>query len=142
LLPVSDSARQALLSAEEEARSLHHIYVGTEHVLLGLLCEKDGGAADILASLGVTHAHVRTAVVAMMGVGVEAPSGELPLTGPAQAAVERAGREASALGAERVGTEHILLALVRDPGGAATRILRQLDVDSEAVRSAVPAPGA
>ena len=117
---------------------MHHSYVGTEHVLLGLLREDDGAAASALASLGVTHARVRSAVVGMIGVGVEAPQGELPLTGAAQTAVERAGREASLLGAERVGCEHILLALVRAPDGAATRILQQLDVDPAAVRAAVP----
>ena len=142
MLPVSERARHALLSAEAEARALHHSYVGTEHVLLGLLCEKDGAAADALASLGVTHARVRSAVVGMIGVGVEAPQSEVPLTGAAQAAVERAGREGSVLGAERVGCEHILLALVRDPDGAATRILRQLDVDPAAVRQAVAGPAA
>ena len=103
---------------------MRHSYVGTEHLLLGLLRVDDGRAAATLASLGVTHARVRRAVVGMMGVGVEPPEGDLPLTDPAQAAVERAGREASAMGAERVGTEHILLALVRDPSGAATRILK------------------
>jgi ATP-dependent Clp protease ATP-binding subunit ClpC len=137
LLPVSESTRQALRDAEDEARTLRHSYVGTEHLLLGLLRVDDGRAAATLASLGVTPARVRRAVVGMLGVGVEPPEGDLPLTDPAQAAVERAGREASAMGAERVGTDHILLALVRDPNGAATRILWQLDVDTAAVRSAV-----
>ena len=142
MLSISERARQALANAEEEARTLHHSYVGTEHVLLGLLREEDGAAADALASLGVSHARVRSAVVAMMGVGVEAADSEMPLTGAAQTAVERAGREASAMGADRVGCEHILLALVRDPDGAATRILRQLDVDPVAVRTAVAGPNA
>jgi ATP-dependent Clp protease ATP-binding subunit ClpC len=137
LLPVSERARQALLNAEAEARSLHHSYVGTEHVLLGLLREDDGAAARALASLGVSYARVRTGVVAMMGVGVDAPAGELPLTEPAQAAIDRAGREASSLGAESVGTEHILVALTRDSGGAAARILTQMDADPAAIRSAL-----
>jgi ATP-dependent Clp protease ATP-binding subunit ClpC len=137
LLPLSEHARQALVKAEDEARTLRHSFVGTEHVLLGLLREEDGVAADALASLGVTHARVRSAVVGMIGLGVEAPQGELPLTGAAQTAVERAGREASLLGAERVGCEHILVALVRVPDGAAARILTQLDVDPAAVRAAV-----
>ena len=140
LLPISERARRALVDAEDEARTLHHSYVGTEHVLLGLLCEEDGAAAGALASLGVTHARVRTAIVGMMGIGVEAPKGEVPLTGAAQSAVERAGREASSMGAEHVDCNHILLALVGDPDGAATRILRQLDVDPAAVRSAVAGP--
>ena len=137
MVPVSDRARQAVLHADEEARTLNHSYVGTEHLLLGLLREEEGTAARVLASLGVTHPRVRTAVMGMMGVGIEAPVGELPLTGAAQAAIDRAGREASVLGAESVGTEHILLALTRDPGGAAARILTQMDADPGAVRSAL-----
>jgi ATP-dependent Clp protease ATP-binding subunit ClpC len=139
LLPVSDRARQALLLAQDEARTLNHSYVGTEHVLLGLLREEDGVAATVLASLGVTHERVRVAVIRMMGRGIEAATGELPLTGPAQAAVDRAGREASVRGDEQVGTDHILLALIFDPGGAAARILLQLDADAVAIRSAVAA---
>jgi ATP-dependent Clp protease ATP-binding subunit ClpC len=137
LLPPSDRARQSVLHADEEARTLHHSYVGTEHLLLGLLREEGGAAADALASLGVTYTRVRTAVVGMMGVGIAAPDGELPFTDAAQAAIDRAGREASVLGADSVGTEHILLALVRDPGGAAGRILTQLDADPIAIRAAV-----
>jgi len=137
LLPVSERARQALRNAEVEARTLQHSYVGTEHVLLGLLREEDSAAADALVSLGVTHGRVRSVVVGMMGVGVEAPESEVLLTAAAQTAIERAGREASVQGAERVGTEHILLGLLRDQDGAATRIVRQLDVDPAAIRSAL-----
>lgn len=139
MLPTSDRARQAVLNADQEARTLHHSYVGTEHLLLGLLREQSGAAAGVLASLGVTHAGVRAAVVRMMGVGIEAPAGELPLTDAAQAAIDRAGREASALGADSVGTDHILLALTRDPGGAAARILTQMDADPETIRSTLAA---
>jgi ATP-dependent Clp protease ATP-binding subunit ClpC len=137
LLPVSDHAREALRLAHEEARALRHSYVGTEHILLGLLGERAGMAATTLASFDVTHERVRTAVVRMMGQGVEDVPGELPFTGVANEAIERAGREAAALGAERVGTEHLLLALTRDAGGAAARILVQLDVDLAAIRAAV-----
>jgi ATP-dependent Clp protease ATP-binding subunit ClpC len=139
LLPVSDRARKALLLAQDEARALCHSYIGTEHILLGLLREQDGLAARVLASLGVTYEPVRAAVVRMLGLGVDDPGGDLPSTGPATAAVERAGREASVLGAEQLGTEHILLALMRPDGGAASRILQQLDVDPVAVRSAISA---
>ena len=139
MLPVSDCARQALLLSHEEARSLRHTYIGTEHILLGLLREQNGLAAGALASLGVGYEPVRGAVVRMLGLGVEDPGDELPSTDAATAAVERAGREAAVLGAEEVGTEHILLALTRDPGGAAARILLQLDVDPVAVRSAISA---
>ncbi|HUA04373.1 MAG TPA: Clp protease N-terminal domain-containing protein [Solirubrobacteraceae bacterium] len=133
MLPTSERARQALVAAEEEARTLHHSYVGTEHLLLALVRQDVGP----LGSAGLTHSNVRGAIVGMMGVGVEAPQGELPLTGAAHLAVERAGREASVLGADEVGPEHILLALLRDQDGAATRIIRQLDVDPAAIRSAL-----
>jgi ATP-dependent Clp protease ATP-binding subunit ClpC len=137
LLPVSEHTREALRLAHEEARALRHSYIGTEHMLLGLLREQDGTAASALVSLDVTHDRVRTAVMRMMGVGAEDVGGELPFTAPAQNAVDRASREASVLGAERVGTEHILLALVHEPGGAAGRILMQLDADASAIRAAV-----
>ena len=102
--------------------------------MLLALVRDDVGA---LGSVGLTHSNVRGAIVRMMGVGVEAPQGELPLTGAAQIVVERAGREASLLGADEVGSEHILLALLRDPEGAATRIIRQLDADPAAIRAAL-----
>jgi ATP-dependent Clp protease ATP-binding subunit ClpC len=138
LLPVSDHAREALRLADEEARTLHHSYVGTGHILLGLVRDRGGVAASALASLDVNHERVRAAVVRMIGVGVEDAPGELPFTGPASEAIDRAAHEAAQLGSERVGTEHILLALLRDPDGAAARILLlQLDVDAEAIRAAV-----
>ena len=137
MLPVSDHATEALRLAHGEARTLHHSYVGTEHILLGLLLERDGMAAAALTSLEITYERVRAAVIRMMGVGTEDGDGELPFTGPAQNALDRASREASVLGAERVGTEHILLALAREPGGAAARILLHLDVDATAIRAAV-----
>jgi ATP-dependent Clp protease ATP-binding subunit ClpC len=139
LLSVSDHASEALRLAHEEARTLRHSYVGTEHILLGLLRERDGLAATTLASLEVTYERVRMAVVRMMGLGAEDAAGELPFTGPANEAIERAGREAFVLGSERIGTEHILLALTRDPAGAAARILVQLDADSAAIRIALGA---
>ena len=137
MLPVSEHAHEALRLAHEEARALRHSYIGTEHVLLGLLREQDGAAASALASLDVTHERVRAAVVRMMGIGVEDVTGELPFTGPADEAIERASWEASVFGSERVGTEHILLALTRDPSGAAARILLALDAEPAAIRSAV-----
>jgi ATP-dependent Clp protease ATP-binding subunit ClpC len=139
LLPVSDPARQALALAQDEARALDHSYVGTEHILLGLLREKDGIAATALVSLAVTYDRVLAAVVRLLGGGVEPANGELPMTGPADAVVERAGREAAGLGAERVGTDHILVALIFEPRGAAARILLGLDADAAAIRSAVAA---
>ena len=141
MLPVSEHAREALRLADDEARALHHSYIGTEHLLLGLLREQDGTAVRALTSFDVTYERVRASVVRMIGVGVGDIAGELPFTGAANDAVDRAAREASVQGSERVGTEHILLALMRDPASAARRILLQLDVEPAAVRSAVGGAG-
>jgi ATP-dependent Clp protease ATP-binding subunit ClpA len=111
--------------------------VGTEHILLGLLAVPEGSAAQVLATFGVRYPDVRTAVVGMMGVGVDAPDAELSFTGRAEDTVDRARREASIRDQAQVGTEHLLLALVHEPGGAATRILLQLDADPAAVRAAI-----
>ena len=111
--------------------------MGTEHILLALLREDEGTAAIVLKSSGVTYRQVRVAVIRMVGVGVEAARGELPFTGPAQDALERARREASIRDQAQVGTEHILLALLRAQDGAATRILLQLDADPAAIRAAL-----
>jgi ATP-dependent Clp protease ATP-binding subunit ClpC len=137
LLPASEHAQEALRFADEEARALHHSYIGTEHILLGLLREPDAVAAGALASLEITRERVLAAILGMMGTGVEDAAVELPFTGTANEAVQRAAREASLLGADHIGTEHILVALMRDPGGAAARILLGLDVDPAAIRAAV-----
>ncbi|MBV8945113.1 MAG: hypothetical protein JO286_02555 [Solirubrobacterales bacterium] len=111
--------------------------MGTEHILLALLREDEGTAAGVLKSSGVTYQQVRLAVVRMMGVGIEPAGGELSFTGPAQDAIERARREASIRDQPQVGTEHILLALIRAQDGAAVRILLQLDADPAAIRAAL-----
>lgn len=115
--------------------------MGTEHILLALLAEDEGTAAVVLKSSGATYAHVRAAVLRMMGLGVEpdsgSGSGEPTFTGPAQDAIEIAQREASARGRDQVGTEDILLALVQERDGAAARILLQLDADPAAIRAAL-----
>jgi ATP-dependent Clp protease ATP-binding subunit ClpC len=111
--------------------------VGTEHILLGLLRVPEGTAAKTLAALDVTHDVVRQAVVRMMGIGVEVPETELSFTGRAEDTIDRARREASIRDEPEVGTEHLLLALVHEPGGAAARILLQFDADSAAIRSAL-----
>jgi ATP-dependent Clp protease ATP-binding subunit ClpC len=123
--------------AGEEARELRHSFVGTEHILLALARETDGSTARALAALGISHARVRSAVLAMIGPGVDPPEDELLLTGPAEHVIERARAEASIRDQPEVGTEHILLALIREPTGAAARILLQLDADPEAIRSAL-----
>ncbi|HET6870349.1 MAG TPA: Clp protease N-terminal domain-containing protein [Solirubrobacteraceae bacterium] len=123
--------------AGQEARELRHSFIGTEHILLALARESDGGAGRALATLGIDHARIRTAVVGMMGLGVEAPEGELAFTGRAQDVIDRARAEASIRDQSQVGTEHILLALVHERSGAAARILLQLDADPAAIRSAL-----
>ncbi|MBV9338090.1 MAG: hypothetical protein JO243_19560 [Solirubrobacterales bacterium] len=123
--------------AGEEARELRHSFVGTEHILLALLREDEGTAAAVLKSSGVTYHQVRVAVVRMIGVGIEAPGGDLSFTGRAQDAIERARREASIRDQPQVGTEHILLALIRAQDGAAARVLLQLDADPAAIRAAL-----
>ena len=123
--------------AAEQARELRHSFVGTEHILLALSLDTEGRAARVLASFGATHAQLRAGVVRMMGLGLEPPEGELALTGRAQDVIDRARVEASIRDESQVGTEHILLALVHDPSGAAARILLQLDIDSAAIRSAL-----
>lgn len=111
--------------------------MGTEHILLALLREDEGTAATMLKSSGVSYHQVRIAVVRMMGVGVEPARGELPFTGRAEEAIERARREASIRDRPQVGTEHILLALIHEHDGAAARILLQLDADAGAIRAAL-----
>jgi ATP-dependent Clp protease ATP-binding subunit ClpC len=123
--------------AAEQARELRHSFAGTEHILLALLLEPDGTAAQLLGSFGVSYAAVRAAVVRMMGLGLEDPQGEVALTGRAQDVLERARREASIRDEREVGTDHILLALVHARDGAASRILLGLDVDPEDVRTAI-----
>jgi ATP-dependent Clp protease ATP-binding subunit ClpC len=123
--------------AGEEARALRHSFIGTEHILLALFLAPEGRAAQVLGSFGVGHAQVRTAVVRMMGLGLEPPEGELALTGPAQDVLDRARREASIRDEREVGTGHILLALVHKPNGAAARILLEFDADPADIRSAL-----
>jgi ATP-dependent Clp protease ATP-binding subunit ClpC len=126
--------------ASEEARTLRHSFVGTEHLLLALLGEDGGTAAGVLKSSGVTYEQVRVAVIRMMGTGVDVdPVAEEPsFTGPAQHVLDRAQQDALSRGEAPAGTEHILLALVAGDDGAAVRILRQLDADPVAIRSALP----
>jgi ATP-dependent Clp protease ATP-binding subunit ClpC len=134
---LTERAQEVLRLAGEQARELRHSFIGTEHILLALLLEPEGTAAQVLASFGVSYAQVRTAVVRMMGLGLEQPEGEVALTGPAQDVIDRARREASIRDERQVGTEHILLALLHKRDGAATRILLQLDADPAAIRSAL-----
>lgn len=111
--------------------------MGTEHILLALLAEDEGTAAGVLTSAGVSYDQVRAEVVRMMGMGVDSGTDELLFSGPAQDAIALAREKASRGGRADAGTEHILLALVEERNGAAVRILRQLDADPAAIRSAL-----
>ena len=116
---------------------LKHDYIGTEHILLGLLREEEGLAARVLESLDITVERVRGQVVRIVGSGEEVTSGQIPFTPRAKKVLELALREALSLGHNHIGTEHILLAIVRENEGVAARILLDFDADSEKVRHAV-----
>ncbi len=133
----TERARQVVVLAQEEARTLKHNYIGTEHILLGLLREEGGVAARVLESMDVTVERVRTQVVRIVGMGEEATSGQIPFTPRAKKVLELALREAFSLGHEYIGSEHILLGLVRENDGVAARILFDFDVDSEGIRAEV-----
>jgi ATP-dependent Clp protease ATP-binding subunit ClpC len=131
----TESARQVVVLAQEESRSLRHGYIGTEHLLLGLVRKQDGIAAHVLESLGVTLEPVRGEVVRIVGVGNTEGGGQVPFTPEAKRVLELALHESLSLGHNYIGIEHILLALVSLPDGPSVRILRDLDVTPEAVRS-------
>ena len=133
----TERARQVVVLAQEEARTLKHNYIGTEHILLGLLREEEGLAARVLESLDITVERVRAQVVRIVGSGEEVTSGQIPFTPRAKKVLELALREALSLGHNYIGTEHILLGLVRENEGVAARILRQLDADAEKIRNEV-----
>ena len=123
--------------AQEEARTLKHNYIGTEHILLGLLREEEGLAARVLESLDITVERVRAQVVRIVGSGEEVTSGQIPFTPRAKKVLELALREALSLGHNYIGTEHILLGLVRENEGVAARILLDFDADSDKIRNEV-----
>ncbi|MBU6337792.1 MAG: ATP-dependent Clp protease ATP-binding subunit [Acidobacteria bacterium] len=133
----TERARQVVVLAQEEARTLKHNYIGTEHILLGLLREEEGLAARVLESLDITTERVRAQVVRIVGSGEEVTSGQIPFTPRAKKVLELALREALSLGHNYIGTEHILLGLVRENEGVAARILLDFDADSEKIRNEV-----
>ncbi len=133
----TERARQVVVLAQEEARSLKHNYIGTEHLLLGLLREEEGVAARVLDGLEVSVEEVRAAVVRIVGSGEESPQGQIPFTPRAKKVLELALREALSLGHNYIGTEHILLGLVREDEGVAARILLDLDAEPEKIRNEV-----
>ena len=133
----TDRARRVVVLAEEEARMLNHNYIGTEHLLLGLIHEGEGVAARALESLGISLAAVRQQVEAIIGQGQQAPSGHIPFTPRAKKVLELAHREGRALGHAYIGTEHILLGLIREGDGVAAQVLVTLGGDLNRVRQQV-----
>ena len=133
----TDRARRVVVLAQEEARMLNHNYIGTEHLLLGLVHEGEGIAARALESLGITLNSVREQVQDIIGPGANAPSGHIPFTPRAKKVLELSMREAIQLNHGYIGTEHILLGMVRANEGVANQVLAKLGVEPAAVRQAV-----
>jgi len=133
----TDRARRVVVLAQEEARLLNHNYIGTEHILLGLIHEGDGVAAKALESLGISLDAVREQVQEIIGTGQQAPSGHIPFTPRAKKVLEFSLREALQLGHNYIGTEHILLGLIREGEGVAAQVLVKLGADLNSVRQHV-----
>ncbi len=133
----TDRARQVVVLAQEEARRLNHNYLGTEHLLLGLVHEGEGVAARALESLGISLGSVRQQVEEIIGQGQQAPAGHIPFTPRAKKVIELAQREANDLGHNYIGTEHLLLGLVREGEGVAAQVLVKLGADLAGVREQV-----
>ncbi|HEV3407696.1 MAG TPA: Clp protease N-terminal domain-containing protein [Gaiellaceae bacterium] len=131
----TERARQVVVLAQDEARALGHNYIGTEHLLLGLLRDEEGLAARVLDGIDVTLEEAREQVVRIVGRGDEVGAGEIPFTPRAKTVLELSLREAISLGHNYIGTEHILLGLVREGEGVAAQILRDFDADAETIRS-------
>ncbi|KHL02796.1 ATP-dependent Clp protease ATP-binding subunit [Sinomonas humi] len=133
----TDRARRVVVLAQEEARMLNHNYIGTEHILLGLIHEGEGVAAKALESLGISLDGVREQVQEIIGQGQQAPSGHIPFTPRAKKVLELSLREALQLGHNYIGTEHILLGLIREGEGVAAQVLVKLGADLNRVRQQV-----
>jgi ATP-dependent Clp protease ATP-binding subunit ClpA len=133
----TDRARRVVVLAQEEARMLNHNYIGTEHILLGLIHEGEGVAARALESLGISLEAVRQQVEEIIGPGQQAPSGHLPFTARTTKVLELSSREAAQLGHDYIGTGHILLGLIREGEGVAAQVLARLGADLNRVRQQV-----
>jgi ATP-dependent Clp protease ATP-binding subunit ClpA len=133
----TDRARRVVVLAQEEARLLNHNYIGTEHLLLGLIHEGQGVAASSLESLGISLEAVRSQVEEIIGQGQRAPVGHIPFTPRSKKVLELSLREAKQLGHKYIGTEHILLGLVREGEGVAAQVLVTLGADLSRVRQQV-----
>jgi ATP-dependent Clp protease ATP-binding subunit ClpC len=133
----TDRARNVVVLAQEEARLLKHNYIGTEHILLGLVREREGIAAQALQALGIGLEAVREQVQEIIGTGQHAPSGTIPFTPRAKKVLELSLREAMQLDDGYIGTEHILLGLIREGEGVAAQVLIKLDGNLNKVRQQV-----
>jgi ATP-dependent Clp protease ATP-binding subunit ClpA len=133
----SERAQHVVVLAQDEARALKHNYIGTEHILLGLLREQTGPAARVLESFGVTVEAVRHKIARIVGQGDEVTTGQIPFTPRTKKVLELALREALSLGHNYIGTEHILLGLVRENEGVAARILVDFGAGAEMIRDEV-----
>ena len=130
-------ARQVMVLAQDEARTLRHNYLGTEHLLLALLREQEGLAARVFVSLGIGVEDVRERVIQIRGLGDEATTRQIPFTKHAKRVLELALRESLPLGHDYIGTEHLLLGLVSEGDGRAPEILDDFGADAETVRDEV-----
>jgi ATP-dependent Clp protease ATP-binding subunit ClpA len=133
----TERARQVVVLAQDEARALKHNYIGTEHLLLGLLREEEGLAARVLESLDIELEEVRAQVARIIGQGDEVATGQIPFTPRAKKVLDLSLREALRLGHNYIGTEHILLGLARADDGVAARILLDFDADADTIRDEV-----
>jgi ATP-dependent Clp protease ATP-binding subunit ClpC len=134
----TDRARRVVVLAQEESRMLDHDYIGTEHLLLGLIREGEGVAAQVLESMDISLAVVRQQVEEIIGRGGKAgPTGHIPFTPRAKKVMELSLREALALGHNYIGTEHLLLGLIREGEGVAAQVLEKMGADLNSVRQAV-----
>ena len=133
----TDRARRVVVLAQEEARLLNHSYIGTEHILLGLIHEGEGVAAKALESLGISLEAVRNQVEEIIGQGGSSPSGHIPFTPRAKKVLELALREAVRLKHRTIGTEHVLLGLIREGEGLGALVLAEAKVDFARLRRTV-----
>jgi ATP-dependent Clp protease ATP-binding subunit ClpC len=133
----TDRARRVVVLAQEESQRLSHNYIGTEHLLLGLLAEQDGVAALALESLNVTLTAAREQVEEIIGLGDQKPHGHIPFTPRAKKILELSLREALTMGSQVIDTQHLLLGLVDEGDGVGAQILQRLDATAQAVRETV-----
>lgn len=133
----TERARQVVVFAQDEARQRKHNYIGTEHILMGLIREESGIGAKVLDGLDITLEEVSQSVNRIVGEGDELTAGQVPFTPRAKKVMELALREALSLGHNYIGTEHILLGIVRENDGVAARILLDFDADAEKIRNEI-----